>query len=236
MEIERFSTGRVRPKAASRGPRRYLPGGWSDETLPVNVVPRAPSRRGSASSTRARRPGGGAGLPPSGGIRSCGWRASSLARGRDRRAARGPRDRCRRSVRWVVLSHLHTDHVGGIGAFPDAEVIVSRRRVGARPGAVRTAARLRAPALAARRAGARRPERAAGRAVPGLVRRRRRRAARRRARRPATRPGTCRWSSGRGGGGAFLGGDIAHTPAELPRRSRTSAPHERLTVLLAHDG
>jgi glyoxylase-like metal-dependent hydrolase (beta-lactamase superfamily II) len=29
-------------------------------------------------------------------------------------------------VRWVVLSHLHTDHVGGLEAFRSAEVLVSR--------------------------------------------------------------------------------------------------------------
>lgn len=29
-------------------------------------------------------------------------------------------------VRWVVLSHLHTDHAGGIAAFTRAEVVVSR--------------------------------------------------------------------------------------------------------------
>lgn len=28
-------------------------------------------------------------------------------------------------VRWVVLSHMHTDHVGGVRAFTDAEVLVS---------------------------------------------------------------------------------------------------------------
>jgi N-acyl homoserine lactone hydrolase len=30
------------------------------------------------------------------------------------------------TVRWVVLSHLHTDHVGGVAWFPDAEVLVAR--------------------------------------------------------------------------------------------------------------
>jgi glyoxylase-like metal-dependent hydrolase (beta-lactamase superfamily II) len=30
------------------------------------------------------------------------------------------------SVRWVVLSHLHTDHVGGLHGFTSAEVLVSR--------------------------------------------------------------------------------------------------------------
>ena len=29
-------------------------------------------------------------------------------------------------VRWVVLTHLHTDHAGGLGFFRDAEVIISR--------------------------------------------------------------------------------------------------------------
>lgn len=29
-------------------------------------------------------------------------------------------------IRWVVLSHLHTDHSGGVAAFGSAEVIVSR--------------------------------------------------------------------------------------------------------------
>jgi N-acyl homoserine lactone hydrolase len=29
-------------------------------------------------------------------------------------------------VRWVVLTHLHTDHAGGIAHFPDSEFIVTR--------------------------------------------------------------------------------------------------------------
>jgi N-acyl homoserine lactone hydrolase len=29
-------------------------------------------------------------------------------------------------VRWVVLTHLHTDHVGGVGDFPGSEIVVSR--------------------------------------------------------------------------------------------------------------
>jgi glyoxylase-like metal-dependent hydrolase (beta-lactamase superfamily II) len=30
-------------------------------------------------------------------------------------------------VRWVVLTHLHTDHAGGLHHFPEAEILVSRR-------------------------------------------------------------------------------------------------------------
>jgi N-acyl homoserine lactone hydrolase len=29
-------------------------------------------------------------------------------------------------VRWVVMTHLHTDHAGGLAHFPDAEIVVSR--------------------------------------------------------------------------------------------------------------
>jgi len=32
-------------------------------------------------------------------------------------------------ARWVVLTHLHTDHAGGLGHFPGSEILVSRREL-----------------------------------------------------------------------------------------------------------
>jgi N-acyl homoserine lactone hydrolase len=39
-------------------------------------------------------------------------------------------------VRWVVLTHLHTDHAGGIGRFRHAEVVLSRREYSTARGLV----------------------------------------------------------------------------------------------------
>jgi len=37
-------------------------------------------------------------------------------------------------VRWVVLTHLHTDHAGGLHHFPHAEILVSRKEYAAARG------------------------------------------------------------------------------------------------------
>lgn len=125
MRISCFSTGRVRPKRRERGPRRYMPGGWSPQTLPVNVFviehPSGLCLFDAGQTALAGQPGY---LPR--------WhpflRLARFELGPEHEAAAqlrllgvSPSD-----VRWVVLSHLHTDHVGGIGGFQQADVVVSR--------------------------------------------------------------------------------------------------------------
>lgn len=39
-------------------------------------------------------------------------------------------------VRWVLLTHLHTDHAGGLAHFPKAEHLVSRREYETAKGAI----------------------------------------------------------------------------------------------------
>jgi N-acyl homoserine lactone hydrolase len=39
-------------------------------------------------------------------------------------------------VRWVVLTHLHTDHAGGLAHFPDSEFLVSRKELHDASGAL----------------------------------------------------------------------------------------------------
>jgi N-acyl homoserine lactone hydrolase len=39
-------------------------------------------------------------------------------------------------VRWVVLTHLHTDHAGGLAHFPDSEILVSRTELRHASGAL----------------------------------------------------------------------------------------------------
>ncbi len=110
-------SGVVRGKRNRHGPRRYLPGGWSDVVLPVQAfLVKHPEGAclfdAGASAATAPLPG----LHP----------YLRLAR-----FELEPEDEIGSQldgtpVRWLVLSHLHTDHVGSVGAFVTADVIVSR--------------------------------------------------------------------------------------------------------------
>lgn len=122
--VRRFSTGRVRVKRGERGVRRYLPGGWRDDTLPVNVFlvehPDGLCLFDAGQTAEAVR----AGYFPS-------WYPFfRLARFElepaDEVAVQLEREGVDlEEIRWVVLSHLHTDHAGGLGRLAGAEVIVS---------------------------------------------------------------------------------------------------------------
>jgi glyoxylase-like metal-dependent hydrolase (beta-lactamase superfamily II) len=223
VRIDRFSTGRVRGKRASRGVRRYFPGGWSDETLPVNVFlvhhPEGLLLFDTGQSARAAEPGYHQRWHP----------YLRLAR-----FELGPKDEIGpqlsragidpAGVRWVVLSHLHTDHVGGVGAFPSAEVIVSRvewERAQGLAGRVRGYVPqhwpLGEPTLVAP------PFDVAGDGTLLLVPT------------PGHTPGHVSLVVRDGDGGYFLGGDVAHSPAELPAELAERCARDRLTVLLAHD-
>ena len=234
MEVERFSTGRVRTKRASRGLRRYLGGRWSSDTLPVNVFlvhhPAGLCLFDTGQTARAAEPG----YHPR-------WHPFlRLARFELREEDEiGPQLRRRGiepgSVRWVVLSHLHTDHVGGVEAFPEAQVIVSRTEwergrgfSGRLRGYVPQRWPLAEPTLLD----------LAGPAVgpfPGsfdvasdgrlLV-----------VPTPGHTPGHVSLLVRGDADGFFIGGDIARSPAGLPAAIAEFCTHERLTVLLAHDG
>lgn len=102
-----------------------MPGGWSAHTLPVNVfvIEHASGLClfDAGQTALAARPGY---LPR--------WHPFL----RLARFELSPRDEAAAQldalgysaddVRWVVLSHLHTDHVGGIAGFRNAQVVVSR--------------------------------------------------------------------------------------------------------------
>ena len=129
MSLVGFSTGRVRPKRAARGVLRYLPGGWSAETEPVNVF--AVTHPGgvlvfdAGQSAAAARPGFLPRWHPYLRLARFELTQEDEAAAQLRAAGIDPA-----AVRWVVLSHLHTDHVGGLDGFPRAEVIVSGREWG----------------------------------------------------------------------------------------------------------
>lgn len=125
MRVRGFTTGVVRPKARARGARRYLPGGWSERTMPVNAFliehPDGLCLFDAGQTAQTTRAGYLPRWHPF--LRLARFELSAMdeAPAQLRRLGHDPSE-----VRWLVLSHLHTDHVGGVDAFASAEVLVSR--------------------------------------------------------------------------------------------------------------
>ena len=223
MKVERFSTGRVRPKRASRGLLRYFPGGWSDETLPVNCFlvhhPAGLLLFDTGQTARAAEPGYHQRWHPDLRLARFELIPHDEIAPQLERAGVAPA-----TVRWVVLSHLHTDHVGGVGAFPGAEVIVSRAEweraqgiKGQLRGYLPQHWPLREPELVSD------PLDLAGDGTLVVMPT------------PGHTPGHLALVVRDGEHGWFLGGDVAHTPAELPQELADLCRRETLTVLLTHD-
>jgi N-acyl homoserine lactone hydrolase len=125
VPVHCLTTGEVRVKRGERGFRRYLPGGWRDDTMPVNCF-LVEHREGlclfDTGQTASAATGGH--LPawhPF--LRLARFELTEAEEAGARLCALG-HDPGR--LRWLVLSHLHTDHVGGIGAFVGTEPIVAR--------------------------------------------------------------------------------------------------------------
>ena len=120
-----FSTGRVRNKREARGIGRYLRDDWSESTLPINVFlvehPQGLCLVDAGQTAAAALPGYFPFWHPY--FRLARFELTPMDDAAEQLVASGI---AVRDVRWVVLTHLHTDHVGGIGAFTHADVVVVR--------------------------------------------------------------------------------------------------------------
>jgi N-acyl homoserine lactone hydrolase len=125
LTVSCLSAGRVRPKRGERGIRRYLTDDWSDSTLPVNVFliehPQGLCLVDVGQTAAAARKGYFPRWYPFFALARFELSPEQEIAAQLRAGGIDPTD-----VRWVVLTHLHTDHVGGLAAFAHAEVVVVR--------------------------------------------------------------------------------------------------------------
>jgi N-acyl homoserine lactone hydrolase len=119
-------TGRVRAKAGQRGLRRYFLDVWRKEALPVNAFliehPSALVLFDTGQTARAAAPGWFPRWHPFFRLSRFELTPEDEIALRLREIAVEPA-----AVGTVVLSHLHTDHVGGLDSFGHADVLLYRR-------------------------------------------------------------------------------------------------------------
>ena len=141
-------TGHVRAKAGQRGVRRYVVDEWRDEAMPVNafLVEFTDGSRclfDTGQTARAAAPRWFPFWHPFFRLSRFELTPADEIASRLRSIGVEPG-----SIGTVVLSHLHTDHVGGIDTFPHARVIVHRLEWERATGIGGPRARLPAPAMA----------------------------------------------------------------------------------------
>jgi glyoxylase-like metal-dependent hydrolase (beta-lactamase superfamily II) len=133
IKLRCLTTGEVRQKAGDRGVRRYVLDCWKEDTLPVNVFviehPDGVCVFDSGQTARAAAPGYLPRWHPFLRLARFELGPEEEAGSQLARLGIDPAD-----VRWLVLSHLHTDHVGGVDAFRNAEILVTRTEWGLASG------------------------------------------------------------------------------------------------------
>lgn len=126
MTVRCLTTGRVRAKTGERGLARYVADSWRAETMPVHAFlvwhERGVCLFDTGQTPAAAKPGFFPRWHPF--FRLARFELGPTDALAARLAGHGVQPA---EVRWVVLSHLHTDHVGGVEACPEAQILVSRR-------------------------------------------------------------------------------------------------------------
>ena len=125
MRLRTLTTGVVRQKAGGRGLRHYVADDWRADTMPVHAFlvehPDGLVLFDTGQTARAAAPGWFPRWHPF-------FRLSRFELRSEDEVA--PQLRAfgieSDQIRFVILSHLHTDHVGGIDDFRSASVLVSR--------------------------------------------------------------------------------------------------------------
>jgi glyoxylase-like metal-dependent hydrolase (beta-lactamase superfamily II) len=139
VRLRTLTTGVVRQKAGGRGVRHYLADSWREDTMPVHAFlidhPAGLVLFDTGQTARAASSDWFPAWHPF--FRLSRFELASGDEVAPQLHALGikPED-----IRFVILSHLHTDHVGGLDPFSGSQVLVSQiewRRATGLPGSIR---------------------------------------------------------------------------------------------------